>query len=183
MNDRHPSGNPKVEAALGAMAMTGCHGEVSRKDAIETAHAFLAAGYRCIDTADLYADGDNEELIGEAIKGRRDQVMLVSKFGFLFGKTSDAKGLDARPERVEKCCDASLKRLGVDHLDLFYLHRVDPNVPVAETVGAIRENLAALKIRLTDAQLRELESALPASVWAGDRYPASAMKRLDADAN
>jgi aryl-alcohol dehydrogenase-like predicted oxidoreductase len=126
-----------IKVALGTMAMTGCYGEVSRENAISTVHTFLDKGFRCIDTADLYADGYNEELIGEAIKGRRDEVFLASKFGFLFGKTSDQKGLDGRPERAEACCDASLKRLGVDHIDLFYLHRVDPKVPIADTVGAM----------------------------------------------
>lgn len=154
---------PLTSIALGTMAMTGCYGEVKKSDAIATVQAFLDAGQSLIDTADLYADGENEILIGEAIKGRREQARLCTKFGFTFGASSDARGLDGRPERVEAACDASLKRLGVDHIDLYYLHRVDPNVPVADTVGAMKrlvEKGKVLSLGLCEVSRTTLEQAI-----------------------
>ncbi|MDM0032011.1 aldo/keto reductase [Variovorax sp. J22P271] len=133
--------------ALGTMAMTGCYGAVARADAIATIRAFLDAGQTYVDTADLYADGDNEVLVGEAIRGRRQDVQVCTKVGFTFGLRSDERGLDARPERIEAACDASLKRMGIDHIDLYYLHRVDPKVPVAETVGAMKRLVEKGKVR------------------------------------
>jgi aryl-alcohol dehydrogenase-like predicted oxidoreductase len=154
---------PKARMALGTMAMTGCYGAVDKADAIATVHRFLDSGQSLIDTADLYADGLNEILIGEAIRGRRSQAKLCTKFGFTFGVTSDARGLDGRPERVEAACDASLQRLGVDHIDLYYLHRIDPKVPVADTVGAMKRLVEKGKVRslgLCEVSRASLEQAM-----------------------
>jgi aryl-alcohol dehydrogenase-like predicted oxidoreductase len=149
--------------ALGTMAMTGCYGAVERDDAIATVHAFLDAGQRHIDTADLYADGENEKLIGAAIRGRRAEALVCTKFGFTFGVSSDARGLDARPERVEAACDASLKRLGIEQIDLYYLHRIDPNVPVEDTVGAMKRLVEKGKVAslgLCEVSRQSLERAM-----------------------
>lgn len=122
---------------LGTMAMTGYYGPSTESQALRTLDFYLEQGGRWIDTADLYANGGNETLVGKAIAARRKDVVLCTKFGYLFGERADQRGLDARPERVEAACDASLRRLGTDVIDLFYLHRVDPNVPIEETYGAM----------------------------------------------
>ncbi|MES2184025.1 MAG: aldo/keto reductase [Pseudomonadota bacterium] len=154
---------PIPAVALGTMAMTGCYGAVQRADAIGTIQAFLDAGQRHVDTADLYADGDNEVLVGEALRGHRGRATVCTKFGFTFGVSSDARGLDARPERVETACDASLRRLGIDTIDLYYLHRIDPNVPVEETVGAMARLVEKGKVRqlgLCEVSRRSLLKAM-----------------------
>lgn len=148
--------------ALGTMAMSGCYGEVAAADAIATIGAFLDAGQRHIDTADLYGDGENETLIGRAIAGRRNDVTICTKFGFTFGKSADARGLDANPARVEAACDASLKRLGIEQIDLYYLHRIDPNFPVEETVGAMKrlvEKGKVVSLGLCEVSRASLERA------------------------
>ncbi|MES2183422.1 MAG: aldo/keto reductase [Pseudomonadota bacterium] len=179
MNNTTPT--PPRPVALGTMAMTGCYGAVQRADAIATIQAFLDAGQQHVDTADLYADGENERLVGEALRGRRDRVTVCTKFGFTFGISSDARGLDARPERVEAACDGSLKRLGVDTIDLYYLHRIDPHVPVEDTVGAMARLVAKGKIRelglceVSRASLRKAMAVHPIgavqseySLWSRD---------------
>jgi aryl-alcohol dehydrogenase-like predicted oxidoreductase len=124
--------------ALGTMPMTGCYGPVARASAIATLERFIERGFACVDTADLYGDGECEILVGEALRPWRKQVQICTKFGFTFGSTAAARGLDARPERVEPACDASLRRLGVEQIDLYYLHRIDPVIPLEETVGAMK---------------------------------------------
>ncbi|WP_051953759.1 aldo/keto reductase [Xenophilus azovorans] len=169
MNEHTPADH---SLALGTMAMTGCYGAVARADAIATIQAFLDAGQTWVDTADLYADGENEVLVGEAIRGRRDAVQVCTKVGFTFGVRSDERGLDARPERIETACDASLKRLGIDHIDLYYLHRVDPKVPVAETVGAMKRLVEKGKVRtlgLCEVSRASLKAAM-------DVHPISAIQ-------
>lgn len=132
---------------LGTMALTGYYGPVDEKQAANTIARYLDAGGRYIDTADLYADGENEALVGRCLKGRRHDVVLATKFGYTFGERADQRGLDARPERVEAACDASLRRLGVDHLDIYYLHRVDPKVPVEDSYGAMARLVEKGKVR------------------------------------
>ncbi|KAF1044154.1 MAG: Aldo-keto reductase YhdN [Xylophilus sp.] len=122
---------------LGTMAFTGYYGPVEEKIVADTVAHFLDVGGRYIDTADLYADGANEKLVGRCIRGRRSEVTLCTKFGYTFGERADQRGLDARPERAQPACEASLRRLGVDHIDVYYLHRVDPKVPIEETYGAM----------------------------------------------
>jgi aryl-alcohol dehydrogenase-like predicted oxidoreductase len=139
--------NNQPNYVLGTMAMTGYYGPSSSNDAREAIHHYLDVGGKWIDTADLYANGANEELVGHAIAGKRENVTLCTKFGYLFGERADQRGLDARPERVEAACDASLKRLGTDIIDLFYLHRVDPNVPIEDTYGAMTRLVEKGKVR------------------------------------
>lgn len=139
--------NRNDSLALGTMAMTGCYGPVDREQAVATIQSFLDRGLTFIDTADLYADGSNERLLGGALRGRREQATVCTKFGFTFGVRSDERGLDARPERVEAACDASLTRLGLDTIDLYYLHRIDPKVPLEDTVGAMSRLVEKGKVR------------------------------------
>jgi aryl-alcohol dehydrogenase-like predicted oxidoreductase len=129
------------------MSMTPVYGEPSEPEAIATIHRALEIGVTLIDTADMYGeDGSNEALVGRALKGRRDKAVLASKFGNI--RTPDGgRRVNGRPEYVPQACDASLKRLGVDHLDLYYLHRVDPSVPIEETVGAMAKLVQAGKVK------------------------------------
>ena len=130
---------------LGCMTMSDVYGPGDEGGAFATIHRAIELGVSFLDTADTYADGGNERLVGRAIAGRRDNVVLATKFGFRF---PDGGGrLDGRPEYVRAACDASLRRLGTDHIDLYYLHRVDPGVPIEETVGAMAGLIAAGKVR------------------------------------
>lgn len=129
---------------LGCMTMTDVYGPGAEASAMETIDRALEIGLFFLDTADTYADGANERLVGRAIAGRRDLVCLATKFGFVF---PDGSGrLNGRPDYVQAACEASLRRLGTDHIDLYYLHRVDPEVPVEETVGAMARLVAEGKV-------------------------------------
>lgn len=138
---------------LGCMGMTWAYGATpdDRGEAIATIRHALDAGLTLLDTADVYGPHTNEELVGEAIAGRRDEVVLATKFGILRGLTtepgSSAQTVNGRPEYVKASCEGSLKRLGVDHIDLYYLHRVDPNTPIEDTVGAMADLVKAGKVR------------------------------------
>ena len=131
---------------LGCMSMTPIYGEPSEPEAIATIHRAIELGCDLIDTSDAYGVGTNEELVARAIKGRRDKVVLATKFGNI----RDPQGrpaVDGRPEYVREACEASLKRLGTETIDLYYIHRVDPSVPIEETVGAMARLREAGKIR------------------------------------
>lgn len=139
---------PSPPFVLGTMGMTGSYyGPTTRQQADDTLQRYLDSGGRWIDTADLYGNGANEEIVGAAIRGRRSDVVLCTKFGYLFGERADQRGLDARPERVAPACEASLKRLGVETIDVYYLHRVDPNVPIEDTYGAMTRLVEQGKVR------------------------------------
>ncbi|UAK33650.1 aldo/keto reductase [Nocardia asteroides] len=131
---------------LGCMGMSHAYGAADDAQSIATLHHALDLGVTLLDTADFYGAGHNEELIGRAIAGRRDEVVLATKFGFAnrLGEPTRIRGDAAY---VRQACDASLRRLGVDHIDLYYLHRVDPQVPIEETVGAMAELVRAGKVR------------------------------------
>ena len=116
-------------------------------ESIATIHRSIELGCTFLDTADMYGSGKNEELVGRALKGRRDQVVLATKFGNVRGPNGEFLGVNGRPEYVEQCCDASLRRLGVDVIDLYYQHRVDRNVPIEDTVGAMAELVLEGKVR------------------------------------
>ncbi len=130
---------------LGCMSLSGVYGESSDDGGIAVIREALDRGITFLDTADMYGSGHNEELVGKAIKGRRGQVVLATKFGNLGGR--DGKIVDGRPEYVFSACEASLKRLGVEEIDLYYQHRVDPSVPIEDTVGAMSRLVEQGKVR------------------------------------
>jgi aryl-alcohol dehydrogenase-like predicted oxidoreductase len=140
---------PEVSAlGLGCMGMSEFYGAGDDAESIATIHAALDAGLDFLDTADAYGPYTNEELVGRAIKGRRDDVVLATKFGFVRDPNDPAKrDIDGRPERVREACEASLKRLDVDTIDLYYLHRADARVPIEDTVGAMADLVRAGKVR------------------------------------
>jgi aryl-alcohol dehydrogenase-like predicted oxidoreductase len=129
------------------MGMSQSYGKGDDDESIRTIHRALDLGVTLIDTADAYAKGANERLVGEAIRGRRREVVLASKFGLIPGPSGPATEVDGRPERVRPSCEASLTRLGVDVIDLYYLHRVDPKIAIEETVGAMAELVREGKVR------------------------------------
>jgi aryl-alcohol dehydrogenase-like predicted oxidoreductase len=129
------------------MGMSFAYGTPDRGEAIATLHRALDLGVTLLDTADMYGGGDNEELLATVLADRRDEVVLATKFGILTGEDGYPNGVDGSPDYVHRACDASLRRLGVDHVDLYYLHRPDPQVPIEETVGAMAELVAAGKVR------------------------------------
>jgi aryl-alcohol dehydrogenase-like predicted oxidoreductase len=116
-------------------------------ESIATIHRALELGVTLLDTADMYGSGANEQLVGKAIKDHRDRVVLATKFGVVRGEDSSFRGINGRPEYVHQACDASLQRLGTDYIDLYYQHRVDPNVSIEETVGAMAELVKQGKVR------------------------------------
>ena len=132
---------------LGCMGMSEFYGSADENEAIETIHRALDIGVTFLDTADMYGPFTNEQLVGRAIAGRRDEVVLATKFGNERHPDGSWIGINGRPEYVLAACDASLRRLGVDHVDLYYQHRVDLGTPIEETVGAMAELVEAGKVR------------------------------------
>jgi aryl-alcohol dehydrogenase-like predicted oxidoreductase len=138
----------KVSAlGLGCMGMSEFYGGTDEKEAVATLGRALDLGITFLDTADMYGPFTNEELVGKAIRGRREQVVLATKFGIVRQADPAFRGVNGRPEYVVQSCDASLKRLGVEHIDLYYQHRVDPQVPIEDTVGAMAGLVKAGKVR------------------------------------
>jgi aryl-alcohol dehydrogenase-like predicted oxidoreductase len=130
------------------MGMSHAYGPGDEQAGIETIHRALELGITFLDTAEVYGPYKNEELVGRAIAGRRDEVEIATKFGFAIDRNQPwARAVDGSPENVRRACEGSLKRLAVDHIDLYYQHRIDPNVPIEETVGAMAELVQAGKVR------------------------------------
>ncbi|MFZ0131500.1 MAG: aldo/keto reductase [Desulfobacterales bacterium] len=157
---------------LGCMGMSEFYGTADEKESVATIHQALDAGVSLLDTADMYGPFKNEKLVGRAVRDRRGAVILATKFGIV--RTGDAsfRGVNGRPDYVKSACDASLGRLGVDHIDLYYQHRVDPEVPIEETVGAMAELVTAGKVRFLG-----LSEAGPQTIRRAHRiHPISAVQ-------
>jgi aryl-alcohol dehydrogenase-like predicted oxidoreductase len=148
---------------LGCMGMSEFYGSADEGEAIATIHRALDLGVTFLDTSDVYGPYTNEQLVGGAIADRRDEVVLATKFGIVRDPENPrARGVNGRPEYVFRCCDASLRRLALDHIDLYYQHRVDPDVPIEETVGAMAELVDAGKVRflgLSEASVETIRRA------------------------
>jgi aryl-alcohol dehydrogenase-like predicted oxidoreductase len=165
MEERRLARNgPEVSAlGLGCMGMSEFYGARDDAESIATIHRSIDLGITFLDTADVYGYGDNEILVGKAIRGTRNKVFLATKFGIVRSKTDPhVRGVNGSAEYVRSACDASLKRLGVDAIDLYYQHRVEPNVPIEETVGAMAGLVRAGKVRhlgLSEASAQTIRRA------------------------
>jgi aryl-alcohol dehydrogenase-like predicted oxidoreductase len=135
------------ELGLGCMGMSEFYGTGDEDESLSTIRRALELGINFVDTADMYGPFTNEKLVGKAVGGRREEVVLATKFGNVRGENGERLGISGDPDYVRKACDASLERLGVDHIDLYYQHRVDPETPVEETWGAMKELVEAGKVR------------------------------------
>jgi len=162
MLEQRPLGRQGLHVSalgLGCMGMSEFYGALDEPEAVATIHRAIELGCNFLDTADVYGPLTNERLVGRAITDRRERVVLATKFGNMRGPDGAWLGVNGRPEYVQACCDASLQRLGVSYIDLYYQHRVDRNVPIEETVGAMAALVKAGKVRYLG-----LSEAAPATI-------------------
>ncbi len=157
---------------LGCMGMSEFYGTTDDAESIATLHRALDLGMSFLDTADIYGCGRNEELIGKALRGRRDQAVLATKFGNVRDKDGGWMGVNGRPEYVLQCCDVSLRRMGVAHIDLYYQHRVDDKVPIEETIGAMAQLVQQGKVRYLGLS----EAGVPTLRRAAAVHPIAALQ-------
>ena len=178
------SGLKTSAVGLGLMSMSGVYGKPDDDESIRVIHKALDLGVTLLDSSDMYGWGQNEELLGRALKGKRDRAFLVTKFGQVKNPAGGGNLVDGRPEYVREACDASLKRLGVDVIDLYFQHRVDPKVPIEETVGGMARLIEAGKVKsigLCEASAQTVRRAHTVHPLAALQSEYSLLYRKDAE--
>lgn len=166
---------------LGCMGMSEFYGDRNEGESIKTIHRALDLGVTLLDTADMYGVGENEKLVGKAIAGRRGEVVLATKFGCVRNDNGEFLGISGRPAYVKSACEASLKRLGVEAIDLYYQHRVDPDTPIEETIGAMADLVHEGKVRyigLSEAAASTIRRAHAIHPIAGIPYGAVMLRTI-----